>query len=138
MPRIREHGVLVAELVEEGVDHRIDRSQTLRRRVLEQLGDEINRIRVGLAEHLAEGVRLDLGEFVLHVVGVHGPDLLASRRTQHLDDLDQLVYTRLAGKQGLTKHQLCHDASSRPNVYHVLLARCGSQDTQNRLPILVV
>lgn len=113
---IGEHGVLVTDLIEEGMNHGINRSQALGRRVLEQLGDQINRISVGLAEHLAERVRLDLGELVLHVVRVHGPDLLASRRAQDLDDLHQLVDARLAGEQWLAQHQLCHDATRRPHI----------------------
>ena len=43
--------------------------------------------------YLVEGVRLDLWELVFHVVGVHGTDLVTSRGTQNLDDLDQLINT---------------------------------------------
>lgn len=61
---------------------------------------------------LVEWVRLDLRELVLHVVGVHGPNLVASWGAQHLDDLDQLVNTRFAREERLTKHQLRHNTSS--------------------------
>lgn len=49
-----------------------------------------------LGEHLGPGVRLDLGELELGVVGVHRVDLLTAGRTQHLYDLHQLVHTALA------------------------------------------
>jgi len=62
-------------------------------------------------------VRLDLGELVFHVVGVHGADLVASRSSQNLDDLDQLVNTRLTGEQRLTEHKLSHDTASGPDIY---------------------
>lgn len=35
---------------------------------------------------LIEGMRFDLGELVLHIIGVHGADLLPSRGAQDLDD----------------------------------------------------
>ena len=44
-----------------------------------------------LAEDLAPGVRRDLGELELGVVGVHAVDLLPGGGPQHLDDLHQLV-----------------------------------------------
>jgi hypothetical protein len=49
--------------------------------------------------HLIEWVGFDLWEFVLHVVGVHGANLVASWSAQDLDDLDELVNTRLAWEQ---------------------------------------
>ncbi len=48
-----------------------------------------------LAEDLAPGVRCDLGEFELGVVGVHAADLLPGGGPQHLDDLHQLVHPAL-------------------------------------------
>jgi hypothetical protein len=42
-------------------------------------------------------MRLDLRELVFHVVGVHGADLVASGSSQDLNNLDQLVNTRLTG-----------------------------------------
>ena len=53
---------------------------------------------------------------MFHVVGVHGANLIASGSSQDLDDLNQLVDTRLTGEQGLTEHELSHDTTSRPNV----------------------
>ena len=35
-----------------------------------------------------ERVGFDLGKFVLHVIWVHGADLLAGWRSQHLDNLN--------------------------------------------------
>lgn len=35
---------------------------------------------------LIEGMRFDLRELVLHIIGVHGADLLPSRGAQNLDD----------------------------------------------------
>ena len=79
-------------------------------------------------------MRLDLRELVLHVlqkssrttesifrtparesrpastthVGVHGLDLIPRWGTQDLDDLYQLVDTRLSREEGLTEHQFGH------------------------------
>jgi hypothetical protein len=50
--RIRESGVGVSQLVEEGVDHGFNGGQTLCRRVFEELGDKIDGTWVGLAEDL--------------------------------------------------------------------------------------
>lgn len=107
----------IPELVEEGVYHGVDGSLTLGWRILQQSGDEIDSIGVSLSEDLVEGVRLDLRELVLHVVGVHGANLLPSRRAENLDDLDQLVNTRFTWEQRLTKHELGHDASRGPHIY---------------------
>jgi hypothetical protein len=71
---------------------------------------------LGTETYLVEGVRLDLGELVFHVVGVHGADLIASRSSQDLDDLNQLVDTRLTREQRLTEHELSHDTASRPDI----------------------
>lgn len=75
------------------------------------------------ASHLLEWMWFDLRELVLHVVGVHRPDLLASRGAEHFDDLDKLIDARLAWKQGLPEHQLSHHTSSGPDIYsaHQLL-----------------
>ncbi len=48
-----------------------------------------------LAEDLAPGVRCDLGELELGVVGVHAVDLLPGGGSQHLYDLHQLVHPAL-------------------------------------------
>lgn len=129
--RIGESSIGVPKFIEERVNHGVDSRETLSRSILEELGNKINRVRVSLTEHLriklvpvlscsnrvntthlVEWVWLDLWEFVLHVVGVHGTDLIPSRSTKHLDNLDQLVNTRFSGEQGLTEHELGHDATS--------------------------
>lgn len=129
MTRVRQSCARVPQLVEEGVDHGFNRGQALRRSVLEQLGDEIDRVGLGFAEHLTiyiscvvfvstfgvanlvEWMGFDLGEFVLHVVGIHGTDLVTGGRSQHFDDLYELINARLAGKQRLSQHELRHDTS---------------------------
>lgn len=116
MSGIRQFGIWLPEFVEEGVNHRIDSTQSFSRRVLQKLGDEVDSIGVGLTEDLAKRVGLDLGKFVFHVVGVHGPDLLACRCTQNLDDLNQLVDSGFAREKWLSQHQLCHDATRRPHI----------------------
>lgn len=66
--------------------------------------------------YLTERVRLDLGKFMLHVVGIHGADLIASGRAEDFDDLHELVDTGLAREQWLSKHELGHDTTSRPHI----------------------
>lgn len=61
-------------------------------------------------------MRLDLRELVLHVIRIHGLDLLTSGCAEDLDDLHKLIDTTLAGEEGLAKHQLGHDTSSRPDI----------------------
>jgi len=60
---------------------------------------------------------LDLGEFVLHVVRVHRTNLVACGSAEYFDDLHELVNTRLAREERLAKHELSHDAASRPHIY---------------------
>lgn len=79
MTRVGESGARIAQLVEEGVDHGIDGREPLGGGILEEARDQLDGVLVGLAEDFAEGVGLDLGKFVLHVVGVHGADLIAGR-----------------------------------------------------------
>ena len=50
--RVGESGVGVSQLVEEGVNHGFNGGQTLCRRVLKELGNEIDGTRVSLAEDL--------------------------------------------------------------------------------------
>lgn len=64
-------------------------------------------------------MRLDLWEFVLHIIWVHRLDLLTRGSSEHFDDLDKLINATLAGEQGLAEHQLSHDASCRPDIYHL-------------------
>jgi hypothetical protein len=87
--------------------------------------------------YLTERMRLDLRELVLHVVGVHGADLVPGGRSQNLDNLYQLVNTRLAWEQWLSEHQLRHDATCRPHIYRVLAWNTSSHNTTH-IPILVV
>ncbi|KAI3487957.1 hypothetical protein L1887_48040 [Cichorium endivia] len=106
-----------AKLVEEGVAERLDGGETRAGRVLEQSGDEVDGVgRRARTEDLGEGMRSDLGELVLHVVGVHGLDLLARGRAEHLDDLDELIDAALAGEERLPLHELGHDAACGPDV----------------------
>lgn len=57
-------------------------------------------------------MRLDLGELVLHVVRIHGADLVASGRAENLDDFYELINARLAREQRLAEHEFCHDTAS--------------------------
>jgi len=66
--------------------------------------------------HLTERMRLDLRKLVLHVVGVHGANLIPGGCAQHLDDFYELINARLAREQGLPKHEFCHDAAGGPDV----------------------
>jgi len=61
--------------------------------------------------YFREGVGFDLWELVLHIIRIHGLDLFPRRCPQNLDDLHQLVDAALTREQGLTQHQLSHDAS---------------------------
>lgn len=69
--------------------HQCFRSSVPRgRSVFEQSADKGDGVSRGSRpEDFGEGVRLDLRELVLHVVGVHSLDLFPSRGTQNLDDL---------------------------------------------------
>lgn len=69
-------------------------------------------------------MRLDLGELVLHVVGVHGADLLAGGSSQNLDDLDQLVDAGLSLEKRLAEHELSHDTSGGPDVCTKISETC--------------
>ena len=48
------------------------------------------------AIYLVERVWFDLGEFVFHVVWIHGSDLLSRWRPEYLDDLYQLIDARFS------------------------------------------
>lgn len=137
VPRVGQLGAGIAQFVKEWVNHGIDGRLSLCRRVLEEPGDKIDGVGVGLAEHLVERVRLDLGELVLHVVRIHSADLLTRRCTEHLDDLNQLVNARFAGEQGLSEHELGHDAAGGPNICNQLVRDLFDEWGGNQ-PILVV
>ena len=79
-------------------------------------GYQVNCIRGhALAEDLGPGMRLNLRELELCVVGVHGVDLLPSGGTQDLDDLHQLIYPALTYKSrppiSVTRHWCAHQPS---------------------------
>lgn len=114
--RIWELGGWVAKLVEEWMNHGVGSGQALSWCVLEEAGDEVNGVRVCLSEDFIEWVWLDLWELVLHVVWVHGADLIPGWSSQHLNDLNELVNSRLSREEWLSEHQLCHDAASRPHI----------------------
>jgi len=63
-----------------------------------------------IAYHFGPRLCLDLGEFELVVIGVHGVHLLPCRRSHDLDDLHELVHARLAGEEGMARQELCHNA----------------------------
>lgn len=52
--RVWETRVRVPQLVKEGVYHRIDSRKTLSWRVLEEFGDQIDRVGISLSEHLVD------------------------------------------------------------------------------------
>ena len=52
MTRIGQAGGGIPQLVEEGMHHSIDGRKPLGRGVLQEFRDEVDRIRVGLPEHL--------------------------------------------------------------------------------------
>ena len=55
---------------------------------------------------------------MLHVIRIHGANLLAGRGPQHLDDFNELINARFSREQWLTKHQFGHDAAGGPDIYH--------------------
>ena len=80
--------------------------------------------------HLVEGMRLDLREFVLHVIRIHGTNLLSRGCAEYFDDLDELVDAGLAGEKWLPQHQFGHDTTGRPHVCPKIsrpLSRGGSR-----------
>lgn len=56
MTGIREPSVRVPEFIKEGVNHGFDSGKPLRGRVLEELGDQVNGVRVSLTEYLVRSV----------------------------------------------------------------------------------
>ena len=57
-----------------------------------------------------------LWKFEISVVRVHLFDLLSGWGAEDFDDLDQLIDTAVARKDGLTEHQFSQHTTSRPNV----------------------
>ena len=66
--------------------------------------------------YLVEWMGFDLGEFVLHIIGVHCTDLFPRRSAQHFYNLYKLVDPRLPREQWLPQHQLGHHTASGPNI----------------------
>lgn len=75
---------------------------------------------------------------MLHVVGVHGADLVSCGCAQHLDDLNELVDTRLTGEQRLSQHELSHDTASRPDIWIARISRSLYVQGPHDVPIFVV
>lgn len=81
---------------------------------------------------------------MLHVIGVHGANLLTGRGTEHLDDFHQLVNTGFTREERLTEHELSHHTASRPHIYggisHTgLVEEKGVERGEyNNVPIFVV
>mmetsp|Transcript_53225 Transcript_53225/g.122301 ORF Transcript_53225/g.122301 Transcript_53225/m.122301 type:complete len:225 (+) Transcript_53225:362-1036(+) len=99
-PPIWQSEVLLTQLVEEGHRTPLQRLQARVGSVAQELGDELDGLRWrARPENLAPRVRLHLRELVLGVVLVHGLDLLQRRRSENLDNLDELVHPRFARKQ---------------------------------------
>jgi hypothetical protein len=137
---VRQLDVRVSELIEEWVNHGFNGGKALSRRVLKQFRDQVDRVRISLPKdlrfvslrcllfraeglsYLVEWMGLDLREFVLHVVRVHGADLITRGRSEHFDDFHELVDTGFSGEKRLTEHQLCHDATSRPHICNMSAA----------------
>ena len=49
-------------------------------------------------------MRLDLWKLVLHIIRIHGLDLLSRRSAEHFDDFDELVDPAFAREEGLAEH----------------------------------
>ena len=81
--------------------------------------------------HLAPGMRLDLREFELCVILVHGLDLLARGRAHDFDDFYELIHIAVAREEGLAEHELRKDTPKRPRVNRRSVVR-GSENQLRR------
>lgn len=63
-------------------------------------------------EYLAKRMRLDLWEFVLHIIRIHSTNLITCRRAEDFNDFHELVNSRLSREEWLPEHQLGHNATS--------------------------
>jgi hypothetical protein len=81
------------------------------------LGDEVKGGAICLGKDLGPRMSLDLGEFMIHKVGVHRLDLHPAWCPQDFDDFYQLVDSRLTAEEGSSQHQLSHDTTSGPHIY---------------------
>lgn len=127
MSGVGKTGTGISQFVEERLNHRIDGRQSLGWCVLQKSRDQIDCIWRSLPENLIKRMRLDLRKFVLHVVWIHGADLVARRSSKDFDDLDELVDTRFAWKKWLAQHELCHHAACRPDI-DLGGVVCGAED----------
>ena len=75
---------------------------------------------------------------MLHVVGVHGANLVSCRGSQNLDDLDELVDTRLTREQWLPQHKLSHDTAGRPYIWDARVSKSQYAQGPYDVPIFVV
>lgn len=66
--------------------------------------------------YLLPGMALDLGELELGVVRVHLTNLFPCRRSQHLDDLHQLIDARVTWENRLAQEQFSKYTTGTPNI----------------------
>lgn len=114
---IRETRSLVPQIIEECVSATIQRFDTPIGIVGQCGADEVHGILGRFRpEDLSPLTCLDLGEFELSVVGVHGADFFSGGCSEDLDDLNQLVNTGITRKERLAKQQLGPHTALRPNI----------------------
>ena len=102
----------LAELVEEAVRARLERREPRRGIVLEEPDDQVDGFgRSARTEHFVPGMRANLRELELLVVGIHLADLVSSGRAEHFDDLNELVDARFAREERLAEQELGEDAA---------------------------
>ncbi len=85
-----------------------------------------------------EWMRLDLRKLVLHIIGIHSPNLLSGWSTEHFNDFHKLINARLPREQGLSKHKFSHYATRRPDVCHRSFSMLHKWHVRLNVPILVV
>lgn len=110
--RVWQLGALLTKFVEEGLTHGIDSRESLGWCILEKGRDQLNRLVRRFPENFVKRMRLDLGELVLHVIWIHGPNLVSGGRSEDFDDFNQLIDAGFSREKRLPKHELSHDTSS--------------------------
>mmetsp|Transcript_48194 Transcript_48194/g.124977 ORF Transcript_48194/g.124977 Transcript_48194/m.124977 type:complete len:276 (+) Transcript_48194:194-1021(+) len=110
-------GAGLAEQVEQAV-HAALEARGARLGIIDQeLRDVVNGLGRRLCpENLVPGMGLDLRELELRVVGIHRRELLTRWRTQHFDDLHELVHAALPREDGLPQYELGGHARGRPDI----------------------
>mmetsp|Transcript_63337 Transcript_63337/g.137841 ORF Transcript_63337/g.137841 Transcript_63337/m.137841 type:complete len:275 (-) Transcript_63337:140-964(-) len=73
-------------------------------------------------------MRLDLRKLEFCVVRVHCHEFLASRRTQDLYDLNELIHAALSGEYWLSKDKFCGDARCGPDVNDCRVVRSAEDE----------